>query len=507
VDVRLSADRHQIAETPPTLREPLQRRAVVVGLVGALIFIAGVTAYLAMIEAPYQPDEASHVGYALSLRQGDLPSVTAPVPTEGGGEHLRIALSRPWPFSNANINVANNPPFVYLASLPLVEGAIRTHIMDGPLLVLRLVDLIGAVAAVGVAYLLGCELSGGDRFVGVVTSGLLSGVIAISVISSLAAIDGPALVATTGVAWMIARFARTRALRDATALGIWCAAAAAVRPMSFVFALVAGVMALFLGLRARGIAACAPLVLRLASPTLLITGWFYAWNLYRFGNVAGPYTQTEDGGLGSTRSVFDLLTGPDVSVKPFAYLVTEVYGRSPWWWEYQGVRHYLITAIGVSVVVTAIILAARSSTSVRWRRNGAELSLAAWISVAVLALVPIVLTAYHASGGGAGHARYLLPTLPIVAAATALVGSWINRWLAVAVVGAFAIAEITRIRAAGNLRDGALSITPPQLRQAPVGQPFLALSVAVAIAGAGMLVASLVRLAKKSATAEHRRLS
>jgi hypothetical protein len=98
------------------------------------------------------------------------------VPTEGGGDHLRIALSRPWPFSNPTINTANNPPFLYVASLPLVEAAIRTHVTDGPMLALRLVDLIGSVAAIGVAYLLGRELSGGNHFVGVVTSGLLSSV-------------------------------------------------------------------------------------------------------------------------------------------------------------------------------------------------------------------------------------------------------------------------------------------------------------------------------------------
>ncbi|MGH2474677.1 MAG: hypothetical protein ACRDIL_05380, partial [Candidatus Limnocylindrales bacterium] len=372
----------QIAQTPPSTRAALQRRTVVVGLVGAVVFIMGVSVYLAMIYAPYQQDESSHVGYVLSLRQGDLPSITTPVPTEGGGEHLRIALSRP--FTTPNVHVANNPPFVYLASLPFVEIAIRTHITDGPLLVLRLLDLIGAVAAIGVAYLLGRELSGGKRFVGIVTSGLLSSVIAISVVSSVAAIDGPALVATTGVTWMTARFARTRAFRDATVLGLWCAGAAAVRPMSLTIAAVAGGLALLLGLRRRGVSAFVPLALRLAAPTVLITGWFYAWNWHRFGSVAGPYALAEERGVGSRPSLFDVLTGPEASVKPFAYLVTEVYGRSPWW-EYHGLRHYLITAVGVGVVVTAVVLAARSATSPRPSRNGAQLSLAAWICSAVLA--------------------------------------------------------------------------------------------------------------------------
>jgi hypothetical protein len=478
---------------------PRQRRIVVVGLAGAVVFVAAVGGYLAMIAGPYQQDESSHVGYALSLRQGDLPSIWTPVPTEGGGDHLRTALSRPWPFSDADVHVANNPPLVYLVSLPLVELGIRTQITDAPLLALRLVDLAGAVAAVAVAYVLGRELSGGDRFVGCVTAGLLSSVIAIALLSSVANLDGPALAATTGVTWMTARFARTRALRDATLLGLWCAGAAAVRPMSLAFAAVAGAMALLLGVRARGPSALVPLVVRLAGPTVLVTGWFYALNWHRYGDVTGSDALFDKFGLESGRSLFDLLTSADVSVEPFAYLVTEVYGRSPWW-EYHGLRPYLIAAVAVGVVVAAVVLAARSSGAPRPRPDGAGLSLPAWVCCAVLALVPIVLTAQHAAGGGAVHARYLLPILPIVGAATALVATRIHQWLAVVVAGAFAIAQVTRVRAAGNVHDTALGLTPPQLRDPLVGQPFLALTVAFAIAGAVVLLGSLVRLAGEPAT-------
>jgi hypothetical protein len=133
---------------------------------------------------------------------------------------------------------------------------------------------------------------------------------------------------------------------------------------------------------------------------------------------------------------------------------------------------------------------------------GTDLSLAAWVCSAMLALVPIVLTAQHAAGGGAAHARYLLPTLPIVAAATALVATRINRWLGVVVVGAFAIAQVTRIRAVGNVHDAALTLTPSQLRHATVGQPFQAPTVALAIAGAVVLLGSLVRLTREPATTE-----
>ena len=274
---------------------PLQRRIVVVGLVGALAFIAAVGVYLAMINAPYQQDES----VARGLRAQPAARGSAVDHDAGADRGRRRALedrscrargrsSTPTSTSPTIHHSCTSPAF--RSSSSRSERTSRT----APLLALRLVDLIGAVAAIAVAYLLGRELSGGDRFVGFVTAGLLSSVIAISLVSSVANIDGPALVATTGVTWMTARFARTHALRDATVLGLWCAGAAAVRPMSLAFAAVAGGMALFLGLRARGMSALVPLVTRLAAPTVLLTGWFYAWNWHRFGDVTGSYALFDD---------------------------------------------------------------------------------------------------------------------------------------------------------------------------------------------------------------------
>jgi len=499
----------QVAGTRASDRTSWQRRTTIAGLIGAIVFITGVAAFLAMHDPPYQQDESSHLGYALSLRQGELPTITTPVETEGGGEHLRIALRRPFPFSDPQTHVANNPPFVYLASLPLVELGIRSGITDGGLLALRFVDVLGAVAAIAIAYLLGRELAGNDRFVGLVTAGLLSSVIAISLVTSVANVDGPALVATTGVTWMMARFARTRSMRDAMWLGCWCAGAAAVRPMSLAFAAVAGALALFLGWRARGNTALVPLIVRLAAPTVVLTGWFYALNWHRYGDWTGSKGLFDKYGLQGNQSLFTVLRGPEPFVKPFAYLVTEVYGRSPWW-LYRGPRHYLITGVAVALVVAAIVLAARSSRErppdadarAHATPTGSRLSLAAWVCVAILALVPIVLTAQHMSGGGAGHARYLFPMLPICAAAAALVMTRINRWLSVVVVALFALAQITRIRAAGNIHDGGLSIRSPQIRHAIVDQPFLALSVIAGIAGAVVLLGALIRLAAEPNAAD-----
>ena len=349
-----------------TARRQARGRTVAIGVIGAMVFVGGVGLFLAFGNPAYQQDESSHVGYSLSLRQGVLPSIDTRVPTDGGGEFLKAALSRSYPFSNPDIHVANNPPFPYLVALPLTEVTTRLGVPGGPLLALRLLNLAGSVAAIGLAFLLGRELSGGKDFVGLVTAGLLSGVIGIAIVSATANVDGPAFAATTGVTWALARFARTRATRDATWLGLWCAGAAAVRPMSLVYAAVAGVLALFLGWRARGSSSIVPLTIRLAVPTVVLTGWFYLLNIGRYGDFTGSQALADKLGLRTGPSLFHLLTGPQPFVQTLTYLVSEVYGRSPWW-LYSGAREYLVTALAVALLAGAITLSVRSSRTMTKR--------------------------------------------------------------------------------------------------------------------------------------------
>jgi hypothetical protein len=331
------------------------RRRILIGVIGSVALIAGVSLYLAMVHPTYGADEPSHVGYVLSLRQGELPSVTTPIQTADGGELLEAAIRRPW--AARTTFSANNPPFVYLVSLPFVELAIRSGITEGPLLAFRFLDVVGACLAVAVAYFLGRELSEGNRIVGLVTAGLLASFLAVGRISAGAMLDGPALAATTGVTWMVARFARTRSLRDATWLGCWCAAAAAVRPMSLAFAAVAGALALVLGLRTLGKGALIPLVIRLAAPAVLLAGWFYVLNVYRYGDPTGAAAGDEMRLPGFHHvSLFTSLRSPNVTARPFAYLISG-HGKNilPW---YRGSRGYVVAALAVGLVVGAVLLAA-----------------------------------------------------------------------------------------------------------------------------------------------------
>lgn len=485
-------------EQADAMRRPF-RRTVTAGLIGALLLVGGVGLFLAVGNPPYQQDESSHVGYVLALREGDLPSLETPVPTAGGGDLLKLALQRPYPFSQRTIHIANNPPFPYLAALPFAEITSRLDVPGGPLLGVRLLDVAGATVAIGMAFLLGRELGGDNDFLGLTTAGFVAGVMGIPIVSAAANIDGIAFAATTGVTWALARFARTRSTRSATVLGLWCAGAAAVRPMSLVFAAVAGALALVLAWQAVGARRILPLAVRLAGPTVVLTGWFYVVNVARYGDFTGSAAVFDQQGIHGGPGLIDVLWSPGPFVQTLTYLSTEVYGRSPWW-LYSGPRPYLIAALAVIVLGVAIALSMRSSRAPGPERPDTSerttgLVPSAWISVAVLVPVPMLLIAQHIHGGGAGHPRYLFPVVPIFAAAFALVLTTINRWLTVLAVGLYVLAEVTRIRAAGNLTLPGPKIFAAPLRESLLGQPYRGLAVGVAIAGAVLLMVALIRLA------------
>lgn len=465
-------------------------RRILIGVIGSVALIVGVGLYLAMVGSTFRADEPSHVGYVLSLRQGELPTLTTPIQTAGGGELLEAAIRRPW--AAHTTFSANNPPYVYLVSLPFVELAIRTGITDGPLLAFRFLDVVGAGVAVALAYFLGRELSADNRFVGLVTAGLLASFLAIGRLCAGAMLDGPALAATTGVTWMLARFARTRSLRDATWLGCWSAAAAAIRPMSLAFAAVAGALALVLGVRTLGKGALIPLVIRLAAPAALLTGWFYVLNVYRYGDPTGAAAgdQMQLPGFHHV-SLLTSLRAPSVTVRPFAYLVAGHGGNFLAW--YSGSRAYVVAALAVGLVVGAVILAARRSKSSREAGIvGDDRSFSAWMCVATLFFVPFLLNVKYVADGGSAQPRYLLPMLPIIATAAALVATRMNRWIAVAVVGLVAVAQVTSIRDA------------PPIRNALAPEPFVAFSACLAVAGAVTLLICLIRVAASPASEEPR---
>ncbi|MEZ5178295.1 MAG: hypothetical protein R2746_08420 [Acidimicrobiales bacterium] len=256
-----------------------------------------------------------------------LPSIDTAVPTAGASRELQLALGRPFPFSDPEIHVANNPPFAYLVALPFASATRAAGLPGGAVFGFRLIDLGMATASLVTAYLLGRELGGGDELVGLVTAGLLAGVLSIALVTSLANVGGFALLATTGATWALARYACTRTLPHATALGLWCAAAAAVRPMSAAYAVAAAGLGVLVHLRWRGWRTAGPVVLRVALPMVVLTGWFYALNTYRYGDPTGSAGLFDKYGTANGPGFFHQLFSGSSLVQPLDYLLTDVYGR------------------------------------------------------------------------------------------------------------------------------------------------------------------------------------
>lgn len=493
---------------PPPLaqhaRERLARtsrtgRVAVLGVLAAMGLMAGTGTYLALLASPYKTDESSHVGYALSLREGRLPDIDTDVPTGRGGPELEAALTRPWPFSVPEIHVGQNPPFPYAAAVPSAEATAALDVRAGPLLGVRMLNVLGGVGAVAAAGLLGRELGGRDPLVGVATAGMLAGLVSVSALVAVANLDGVALFTTTGTAWALARYARTRSLRGALLLGGWAAAAAATRPMALAVAGIAGIVAAVLALQAHGWRRSGGHLVRMAGPPAVLAGWFYVLNIVRYGDPTGASAVYEKYGYEGTRSMWDILWGPEPFIQTVPYLFTEVYGSRPWWTS-TGARQYLLAALAVGVVLAAIALAARdrraalASTAAAVGRG--SLCVASWVSVAILAAVPMFLISRHMSRGGAGHARYLLPTVPIVLAAVAVLLARVHRWLPVVAVAVAAVAHLARIDDAGRTYLPDTRITPEILRAALVGQPYRGLALVVAAAGAVACVGALAVLAR-----------
>ncbi|HKQ01675.1 MAG TPA: hypothetical protein VJ735_15225, partial [Actinomycetes bacterium] len=98
----------------PDLRE---RRAVRLGVAGAVLAFLVLAGVQAAAVRPYlPPDELYHVGYAATLLDGRLPTLTAPLPAD------RVPLM-PDDGRPRRVYVANHPPLFYaISALPLGLG-------------------------------------------------------------------------------------------------------------------------------------------------------------------------------------------------------------------------------------------------------------------------------------------------------------------------------------------------------------------------------------------------
>lgn len=434
-----------------------ERRLVAVVILGAMAMSGGLSLHLAFKHPPYQADESSQVGYVLTLMDGSVPSLDTDVPAEKGGRELEVAVGRRWPFSVPYIHTAINPPYPYAASIPPALLTSAMGLRAGPLLGVRLFNVVCTTLAIYAVYRLGRELSGSRRVASVAVA-LFASIIAIAQHGALAYLEGPALLATTGVAWGLARFVRRRHLRDATILGLWCAAAAAVRTMSMAYAVAAGALAAVVGLVSQPAKRWIGLLGRLAGPSIVLVGWFWALNQLRYGNPTGT-SEVYGQRASDPRSTLDIFFSWESFAIPLDYLLLEVTGVRGWWDISASRQQWVgVGALALLVAATALVAvragsAAHHPPAAAGDRRVVEAgrSLGAWIALLAVSVVAPATIAVHVSNGGAAHPRYLVPVLPVLAVAASLVLCRLGRWLPAAAVAAAVVLLVVRIPEASRV--------------------------------------------------------
>ena len=266
--------------------------------------------------------------------------------------------------------------------------------------------------------------------------------------------------------------------------------------MALAFALTAALLAL-VGTWARQPVLAA--VARLAGPTTVLAGWWYVANVVRYGDPTGSEVLFDKFVREPSGTLLSKLRDNTIWESAFRTISTRrtdaPLANDPVLWFRVA---EVVAAVGVIVAIALVVAdvrARRTDAAGAVSTGRSPLPTRAWAASAALALVPVVLTAQHASGGGNPHPRYLLPAVPVLAAAVALaVVRLATRWGAIVLL--VGLAALTAVQTRASIR--ALTVDPAGPPGSPLataaGAPWVqALGVAGAALGLVLLVIALAR--------------
>jgi len=398
-------------------RAPSPRRSVVGrGLAGVLLSFAVLATLQALTIHPFHPpDEMSHVGYALEVGHGRLPTIETPIP----GREIpllqhKVDNSRP---ANRTIWTANHPPLYYLvAAVPLRLGVELGHPTAG-IRVARLVNVAISLAGLVLIVLLARELVPARPELWVGAAGLAALVPVFVQTSAIVYNDALMVALTTAVLLLIARVLRwgpTR--RRLVLLAVLAAAAALTRASGLVVVAAAGVAAVVAVWRQDGRPGRSRAVRAIAAGGAIVVtataaaGWFYLRNRHLYHSATGT------GALLAKFSRLRRGTVPQMLLEQdfWRSQVRRLWDQSPspagknadavWW------------------CLTVAPLLGLAFAGVRWLRRALPPPtslLLAWLAgLAVAGLVELGAASFYSLGGTA-HGRYLLPALSVLAVAAA----------------------------------------------------------------------------------------
>jgi hypothetical protein len=472
------------------VRRGAQRRQISLeawALIGVVIAFVGIAAMFAFEQAPfYDTDESAHLGYAHEIADFRLPEIERQPDVPASATQWQAERASARDDRYREVWVANHPPLYYVAVAPLIWIAEVTDRPDGGLLLMRFADIAFAAAGVVFTYLLGIELAGGSRRVGLAAAAIVALVPQGHTYFSRGLNDGLAFAAGTALMWAALRCLRTSDnRRNLALLGTTTAVAAGTRTATMLVAVfVVGAVAVF-RLAQRGdplrqrVRAAGSIVAIGLGPAAVLFGWFYVRMQVLYGDVGASTFLLRHFGRVAPGTVADVLTWGHLWVHLYERM-TSTAPLSRAWPRFAN----LLAVVAIVGLVVALVRP-RPGTSKRG------------LALCLLAVALITLTvAQHIAGGGSPYPRYFFPVLGVLAALAAvsferllprllpalviaLMAWWAIRQLPIGVDPVYTLRP----------RDhGALP--PPELRVLPGNDGWRMAAAALMIAGAATVAAA-----------------
>lgn len=416
------------------------RRRVVRGATGLLlVYLTLSVLYVAATPPLFHVVESGNVAYALSLAEGELPTMDTPIATEEFPELQRRvehdrAIGRT-PLSD--VWMANHPPLFYLlAAAPIGVGVQFDVPLAGLWVAKGLNVLLGAGVVVATVALARALVPGSPR-VALIAGGWLVMVPLLTTEPAGLYNDFLAVLTATGLlASAVSLIRRGRTSGRVALVALWASAAALTRVSGLLFVGVA-VCLTMIGAAAAHEATRQRIAAALRDGTLVLiavaltSGWFYWRNAILHGGITGAPENRIQLGFESDQSVWGVLTGGEFwgrqVLEVFAGAVPRLLNKSnPFGFAdatlAPGPTLLFAIVLGVLtglLVVPPLVFALRSGVGqIRSRGPRPDLiGFTPWLFMGACVPVIVFASASHASHGGNPHGRYLLQVLPLVAVA------------------------------------------------------------------------------------------
>lgn len=362
---------------------------------------------------PLKPyDERAHLGYSLSLAEGQLPTIESKLPIQVFGRAGGV---------RGHVWVANHPPLFYGLAAPFTKHGLTVDGLQGAVTYGRWVSLL--LAAIGLVFVHAVArlISRGDGRFALFATFMAASFPSLIQISSLVHNDGLAfLVAAGGLYAAMVLAMQGYSHKRVAAVAIWASVAMLTRFTSIAVVGAMGMIAcgglLFTSDQAirrrvvRSLTTGAVMVAAVA----MTSGWFYLRNIRLYGDITGGAVLFEKFGRSPRGSAVKHALDIDNWMEIYRDLWTRFGG---------GIRipGFISDVAWLLLFAACAGLAFRAFRSTKHRPFRGGFSLQTLCAIGLAAAVFASLAAMFAfySRGGKLHARYLLPVLWVVAMAMA----------------------------------------------------------------------------------------